>query len=168
MLSLVIDVVIGAIIGYLGPFGSVGLPLLERVIYWIILVLLGHFVYLTIDQLISKMCIKIIHSKQLLFMFSSLVSALILSLCVELISTYFLNLPQPFQYNFMNFFPKVFVLGVFLHSIGYIYQKSTKTNLTDNENNRVAENFLKRLPNNLGNDLICFHMQDIIYIFTQT
>jgi hypothetical protein len=163
---------IGLVIGYLGPFGSYEMPLVNRLSYWVILIAVGHFIYSQINNL----CIWYFNTKvknaAIQFLLPSFFGAVVLSFFVIYVSHLFFNLKIELIQNFLFFFPKVFILGLVLSLIGFILDKYQETHKQVSKKQEKLDpflnNFLNRLPKNLGKELICFSMEDhYLHVYTE-
>ncbi|MBL4660052.1 MAG: LytTR family transcriptional regulator DNA-binding domain-containing protein [Alcanivoracaceae bacterium] len=168
MMTVLINLCIGLVIGYLGPFGSYQIPLFNRLLYWVILIGAGHFIYFQTD----RFCQWYFDKKDLNILFgfivSSFIGAVFLSFFVEYISHYFMNLELAFPKNFLFFFPKVFVLGLTLNVLGYLIDHAKNNTASVHEVTHDQNNFINRIPHKLGSDLICFSMDDhYLLVYTE-
>ncbi len=168
-MTVFITLSIGLVVGYLGPFGSYEMPLLNRLLYWVILIGGGHIIFTQTD----KICHYFLDAKRtnpiLTLVASSLVGALFLSFFVELISHYFFGLNFRFPENFLFFYPKVLALSLVINVVGFLlsspFNQMPETNLTTQQ--QPGQLFLKRIPHKLGNELICFTMEDhYLHVYT--
>jgi hypothetical protein len=166
--TILISLSIGLIVGYLGPFGSYEMPLLSRLIYWVILIGAGHFIYSQSDKFCKWYFDKKHFNTILTFILSTLIGAIFLTFFVEFVTHFFMNNQLTFPQNFILFYPKVFVLSLTLNVISYLLdQAKSQSSLTQNETMKT-NNFIKRLPLKLGNDLICFSMEDhYLQVYTE-
>ena len=161
-MTILINLFIGLIIGYLGPFSSYEMPLINRLSYWVILIGAGHFIYSQINDLCHWYFNSKINNSVIQFLLPSFFGAVVFSFFVEYISHLFFSLELALFKNFIFFFPKVFILGLVLNLIGLLldrYQETHKQTLI-NQQDPLLNNFFNRLPKNLGKELICFSMED--------
>ena len=165
IMSVLINVFIGSVIGYLGPFGSYEMPLHSRWLYWVVLVGSGHFIYFTVGWVFEWLLAeKKIHST-LKFIIPSFTAAFLCTFMVIFVSGMFFTRSLDFYQNFMFFFPKVLILGLVLNVVGEMVNKfrNQSTPLPENHDKDICKKthpFLRRLPNKIGVDLICFSMED--------
>lgn len=164
LMTISINLFIGLIIGYLGPFGSYEMPLQYRLSYWVILIGVGHLIYSQINDLCHWYFDSKIKSRVIQFLLPSIFGAALLSFFVEYMSHLFYNLELSIFKNFLFFFPKVFILGLVLNFIGLLldrYQETHKQIATNQQDqDPLLNNFFNRLPKKLGKELICFSMED--------
>lgn len=172
-MTISINLVIGLIIGYLGPFGSYEIPLIYRLSYWVILIGAGHFIYSQINALCHWYFDSKINNRIIKFLLPSFFGAVVLSFFVEYISHLFYNLELSLIKNLLFFFPKVFILGLVLNFIGLLLDKYQETHRQKAPNKQdqdpLLSNFFSRLPKKIGKDLICFSMEDhYLHVHTET
>lgn len=160
LMTVLINLCIGLAVGYLGPFGSYQLPLLSRLLYWVILIGVGHFIYFQVDKLCQLNTPNKKLNSLLDILVPSFVGAIFLSFFVEYVSHYFINLELAFPKNFLFFFPKVFILGLILNVLGNMIDQVKDNSVMTEDTARKHNHFLDRIPDELGSDLICFSMQD--------
>jgi hypothetical protein len=155
--SLIINAIFALILGFLGPFGSFNMPLLERLLYWFVLFNLGYIIYFYAYKLSDW----IFNNKQppivVSYTFPSLVSSVPISILVVLASSYFSNINIFSLKYFLLVLPNVFILGVIIDTIMKLIHRPHEA-----ENIEVipGENFINRLPKNIGKELICISMED--------
>ena len=159
-MTVLITLGIGLVVGYLGPFGSFQMPLLQRLLYWVVMIVVGHLIYTQTD----KLCQFYLAKKQLNILInlviSSLFGSVFLTFFVEYYSYLFFDLKPAFPDNFLFFFPKVFILGLTLNILRYLIDQARNKNHTIESTAPKTSPFVNRLPHQLGTDLICFSMED--------
>jgi hypothetical protein len=160
LMSILITLCIGLIVGYLGPFGSYQMPLTSRLLYWVILVIVGHLIFSQSE----KFCKWYFDKKHLNLIVSFILTALIgsafLTFFVEYLTQIFLEIKLAFPDGFIFLFPKVFILGITINIFGYLLDQAKDNAFKSKELVKQENIFVDRLPNNLGSDLICFCMED--------
>ncbi len=160
LMTVMITLGIGLVVGYLGPFGSFQMPLLQRLLYWVVMIVVGHLIYTQTD----KLCQFYLAKKQLNILInlviSSLFGSVFLTFFVEYYSYLFFDLKPAFPDNFLFFFPKVFILGLTLNILRYLIDQARNKNHTIESTAPKTSPFVNRLPHQLGTDLICFSMED--------
>jgi uncharacterized membrane protein YeaQ/YmgE (transglycosylase-associated protein family) len=159
-MSILITLCIGLIVGYLGPFGSYQMPLTQRLLYWVILIIVGNIIFSQSE----KFCKWYFDKKQLnlivSFILTSLVGSVFLTFFVEYMTHLFLGLQLANPDNFLFLFPKVFILGLTLNIVGYLLDQAKK-NINQPQQRQTKDNlFINRIPDQLGSELICFCMED--------
>lgn len=178
-MSLLITLAISLVIGYLGPFNTYQMPWLQRTMYWVILIFAGHFIYSQVDRFIHWYFQEKKPNKILAFIVPSMIGAAILSFVVEYVSYVFVGRPLAFPENFLFFYPKVFILGLALESFGKITELARNNNQLQSEpqdkrpverqakrqdkpieTSNKYQDFLNRIPDKLGDELVCFCMED--------
>ena len=160
--SVLINLFLGLVIGYLGPFGSFETTLQSRLVYWVLVVFSGHFIYFNVIQLVAQFFkSKNVHPV-IPFFISSLVSALLFSFVVIYISSFFFDLQFDATQSFKFFFPKVFILGTVINIVRIMVNNFYELAHSAPKDVPVtADNlFLRRLPKKIGTELICFSMED--------
>ena len=155
--SLIINAVFALVLGFLGPFGSFNIPLFERLIYWFVLFNLGYIIYFYSYKLSDR----IFNNKNphivLTYVFPSLVATLPISFLVLTASSFFTH-HSPYSLKYLLLIlPNVFILGVIIDAIMKLIHKDQKT---DHTIQVPGQDFINRLPNNLGENLICISMED--------
>jgi len=154
--TLLINFTFSLILGFLGPFGSFQMPFIDRFIYWFIMFNLGFFIY----HLSHKATNWLFKNKNphpiFLFVVPSLIAAIPLSILVG-----FATVQVGYQFDvsipiFIILLPQVFLLGIIIDVImRIIHERPSKDKKT-----LISQTFINRLPNHLGNQLICFEMED--------
>jgi len=171
LITVIINTAIGLILAYLGPFGSFALPMSKRLIFWIILVAIGHLIYFHIDRFSQWYFQNSSIRPYIINSIKAVVSALFLSLFVFYMSYYFLNLPINKE-AYLFIFPKVFILGIIINILIVYWNKLNSQNKASKSKQSHAvisgQDFINRIPNKLGNKLICFCMEDhYLNVYTQ-
>jgi hypothetical protein len=155
--SLIINAVFALVLGFLGPFGSFNFPLFERLIYWFVLFNLGYIIYFYAYKL-SDWVFK---NKQppilLSYIFPSIVSTVPISILVVIASSYFSNHSLFSPKYLLLVMPNVFILGVIIDAtMKLVHKHHEPVGIED----IPGENFINRLPKNIGQNLICISMED--------
>lgn len=155
--SLIINAIFALILGFLGPFGSFNMPLFERLLYWFVLFNLGYIIYFYAYKLSNW----VFRNKQppivLSYIFPSIVSTAPISIMVVLASTYFSNYNAFLLKHVLLVMPNVFILGVIIDAIMKLIHKPHEANSIEDI---PGENFINRLPKDIGQNLICISMED--------
>ncbi len=159
-MSVLITLGIGLAVGYLGPFGSFQMPLSQRLLYWVVLIGVGHFIYSQTDKLCQWYLAKKQFHVLVNLIISSLFGSVFLAFFVEYVSYFFFDLKPAFPENFLFFFPKVFILGMILNVIGLLLDQVRNKSHSAEQPAAKGNPFLKRLPHQLGTELVCFSMED--------
>ncbi len=164
LLTLAFIASLGLVIGYLGPFGSFALPLVNRISYWMISLFLGYFIYYHSIKLTQWFFTEKKVHKLVKFIVPSLVAALLLTFCLQVFISLFFNTQGSTINQFLAFFPQVFLVGLIVTFISSQFHKnieSENTKKTSPEPKiKAGKNFLDRLPHQLGDELHCFVMED--------
>ncbi len=164
LLTLSFIAVLGLVIGYLGPFGSFSMPLVSRMVYWTVSLFLGYFIYYHTYKFTEwYFAEKKIH-KLIKFIVPSLVSALLLTLCLQAFTSLFFKMPGSTIGQFLTFFPQVFLVGLIVTFISSQFHKNIEAEDTQKVSEvpkvKAGKTFLDRLPHQLGDELHCFVMED--------
>ena len=89
-----------------------------------------------------------------------MIGSFFLTFFVDYLTHQFLQIRIAFPDSFLFLFPKVFILGITLNVIGYLLDQA-KNNINESKQHQSKDNpFIKRIPDQLGDDLICFCMED--------
>lgn len=162
LLTLAFIASLGLIIGYLGPFGSYELSLPIRLLYWTISIFMGYFIYYHSFRFTEWFFAdKQVH-RFVKFIIPSVVSALLLTFCIQLVTYSIFAVPSQYFSRFFGFFPQVFTVGLIINFISSHFHKTVEKEqqtqtVTQSQAGKV---FLDRLPHKLGDELICFVMED--------
>jgi hypothetical protein len=168
--TLIINLVIGTALAFLGPFGSYSLDIVSRLLYWIVSINIGYFIYHISHKLVSWYFVgKTIH-----FALQSIVLAFIASIPLTFLiifTTYYFISPEVnLKNSYLFFFPQVMLLGLIIDAlIHYIHMPNNLQSPTSEQNTlRSGHVFLQRLNSKIGTKLICFVMEDhYLHIYTQ-
>ena len=161
--TLLINLVFSFILGFLGPFGSYAMPLLERLLYWFIMFNAGYFIYYFSHKLTDWFFKSKSPHPILLFITPTLLATVPLSILVGYATLqvgYRFSISMPI---FIYLLPQVFILGIIIDSL----MRFINSKQFNKINKKVSHTFINRLPNNLGDELICFAMEDhYIQVYT--
>lgn len=161
LMTVLITLAIGLGVGYLGPFGSFQMPLGQRLLYWVIMIGVGHVIF----SLTEVLCQKWLANKNLHvylnLIITSMIGAVFLSFFVDWMSHLFFDSSLSFPHSLVFYYPKVLILSLILNLFGHLLDlaraaKPTMSPPQEDDDN----NFIKRLPLQLGTQLICFSMED--------
>ncbi len=162
--TVLINLAIGLVIGYLGPFGTFEMALLQRIMYWIILIFAGYFIYAQVEKVSQWYFHKRKTHILLMFLIPPVIGSIFLSFVVAYVSYLFVGMPLIFPASFFFFFPKVLILGITLQVFNEIMNRArsnpTETIIESINTSKKHLDFLNRIPDKLGDDLICFSMED--------
>lgn len=162
--TLLINLTFSLVLGFLGPFGSYAMPLLERLAYWFIMFNLGYFIYYFSHRLTDWIFKNKSPHPVLLFITPTLLASVPLSILVGYATFqvgYRFTLSMPI---FIYLLPQVFILGIIIDSIMRFINKQQDTKII----NKPSQTFINRLPLNLGDKLVCFAMEDhYIQVYTE-
>ena len=166
-MSIFVTLCIGLIVGYLGPFGSFQMPLASRLLYWVILIIVGNIIFSQTEKFCKWYFDKKNFNIIIILLLTSLIGSVFLTFFVEYMTHLFFNLKIAYPDNFLYLFPKVFFLSFTLNVIGYLLDQ-VQNNRNQPKQHQVNDNpFINRIPDQLGSDLICFSMEDH-YLNVQT
>lgn len=154
---------IGLIIGYLGPFGSFETSLWVRLIYWVMAIAIGHFIFSISYHFCYAYADKQNIHFAVTFIIGAAIGSLFLSIVLVNLTDYFFDFPYTFKQGLIFIYPQVFVLGVVLGIFNMIvstrYSRYFRKSY-EKSDEKPGENFLGRLPTHLGRNLICIVTED--------
>lgn len=162
LLTLGFVLILGLIIGYLGPFGSYAIQLPVRLLYWVISIFIGYFVYSQTLRFAQWYFVdKKVHPF-IKFIIPSFCAALLLSFFTEFLTSVFFNVPKEYRTNFYDYFLQVFIVGVIISFIISQFHKNIRSSNSTSSVTRIQPGkvFLDRLPHAIGDELMCFVMED--------
>ena len=154
--TLLINFIFSLVLGFLGPFGSFRMPFIDRFIYWFIMFNLGFFIYYISHKATNWLFKNKSPHPALLFVVPSLIAAIPLSILVG-----FATVQVGYQFDvslpiFIILLPQVLLLGIIIDAMmRFIHVKQG-----ENTKKLVGQTFINRLPTHLGNQLVCFVMED--------
>jgi hypothetical protein len=159
MKTFIVNIIIGLILGFLGPFGSYSVAIVTRLIFWVLAINLGYFIYYFSRSLVNKffadknlhLLVRIIIAS----LFASVPLTLLIVVLNHLLFTNKINLLN----GFTNFFPQVFILGIVIDAIITLINNSQIHHPTQ-KLQAETNTFLDRLNPTMGMELICFVMED--------
>lgn len=164
LLTVAFIAILGLVIGYLGPFGSFALPLVTRIVYWMVSLFIGYFIYYHAFKFTEWFFAEKQVHKIIKFIIPSLVAALLLTFCLQIITSLFFHLSVNSVNQFISFFPQVFLVGLIVTYISSQFHKTIETENKQDTNStpktKTGKTFLDRLPHQLGDELLCFVMED--------
>lgn len=161
--TLFVSSFLGLILGLLGPFGSYAMPIVPRLIYWIVLFNLGYFIYyiahkVTQNFLVDKQ-IKQNKQRLILFITPTLLAAIPLSYLVAFASQFLIEAETSLTLLALTVLPQVLVLGLAIDYVMHlIYPNSPQQKQHNVE--KAGQAFINRIPTKLGTSLICLVMED--------
>jgi len=161
--TLLISSFLGLVLGMLGPFGSYAMPLLSRLTYWVVVFNLGYFIYYIAHQITRWLFTNKQMDNQLnqviLFITPTLLALIPLSYLVAFATQSIINSDIGLTPLALKVLSQVLGLGLVIDFLmGLIYQDTTKKK--QNNVAKPGQAFINRLPKELGEDLICFVMED--------
>lgn len=152
---------IGVVLGYLGPLGSYESPLLIRLLYWVIAVAVGYVVYNSVYRFCYFYAKKKNVPYLLTFIIGACLSAFFLTFILAAYTSYFWDVPYGYWDRYLFHYPQVFIIGIVIGSIDVFVRRYIGKQLSaKNDGNVAGDSFLKRLPTEIGKELICFVMED--------
>lgn len=159
--TLLISSFLGLILGFLGPFGSYKMPLIQRLIYWIVLFELSYFTYYLAHQL-SSFLFK--HKKAKVhpvfkFVIPTIIASIPLSLLVGFSTLILYDTNSSLLSLAIAFLPQVFFLGLLIDSLIQLIHRD-QIQIDTSKPDQPGKVFIDRLPTELGEDLICSLMED--------
>ncbi len=161
--TLFVSSSLGLVLGLLGPFGSYAMPLLPRLTYWMVLFNMGYFIYHIAHQatywLYRNKQPKSQSDKILLFIAPTLLTSVPLSFLVAFATQHLIDIDIGLMPLAFEVLPQVLVLGFAIdYLMRFIQRDSSDPKLSNIAN--PGQTFIKRLPKELGEDLICLVMED--------
>ncbi|MCF6288877.1 MAG: LytTR family transcriptional regulator [Proteobacteria bacterium] len=157
---------IGLIIGYLGPFGSFVMPLLQRLLYWVVVIFIGYFIYHHVLHISRWLFADKEINKYIKFIIPSIIAAFLLAICINFLIYLFFAQPVDLSKTILRLFPQVLILGwIISFIIGLINSQFWKVLDNHDSTNTVptikpGKLFIDRIPHHLGEQLLCFVMED--------
>jgi hypothetical protein len=156
---LSIATTIGLILGFMGPFGSYKMPVVSRYIYWVVIFNLGYFIYFAAHRITNRyLKDKAIHP-YVLFVMPTLMASIPLSLLVGFATQFLIDVPFGFFAISLHVMPQVLILGIIIDVLMGLILNKDKTQ-TKQAIDKAGQMFMNRLPANIGENLICFMMED--------
>ncbi|MCF6319802.1 MAG: LytTR family transcriptional regulator [Proteobacteria bacterium] len=161
--TLLISSFLGLVLGLLGPFGSYGMPLMQRLLYWVVLFNLGYFIYYITHQITGWL----FNNKQtdrhlnqaIQFITPTLLASVPLSYLVAFATKLLIDTNTGLMLLAWEVLPQVLVLGLSIDFLmGLIYRDTPE--IKQSNIGKPGHEFIKRLPKELGEDLICLVMED--------
>ncbi len=164
--TLSINLIFALVLGFLGPFGSYQIPFIKRLLYWIILFNIGYFIYIfshrIVDSLFSN---KNLHPA-FLYMAPSLLATFPLAFIV-VFATQFVQPHYTITFTMVFYIlPHIFILGIIIDTIMRLIHRNPEVAIR-NKQQLGGQLFINRLPNEVGEQLICLSMEDH-YILVHT
>ncbi|WP_223788822.1 LytTR family DNA-binding domain-containing protein [Marinicella meishanensis] len=160
LMTVLITLAIGLGVGYLGPFGSFQMPLGQRLLYWVILIGVGHAIF----SLTERFCQNWLANKNLnvylKLVITSVIGAVFLSFFVDWTSQLFFDSSLRFPQSLQFYYPKVLILSLILNVFGHLLEQARNAKTATTTNPPKDNRFIQRLPHQLGTELICFSMED--------
>lgn len=152
---------IGIVLGYLGPLGSYESPLLIRLLYWVVAVAVGYIVYNSVYHFCYFYAEKKNIPYLITFFVGAIVSAFFLTFIVAAYTNYFWDIPNGYWQRYVIHYPQVFIIGIAIGTIDIFMRRNIgKKRSSKNNDHRAGDDFLNRLPTEIGKELICFVMED--------
>lgn len=161
--TLLISSFLGLILGLLGPFGSYAMPLLQRLLYWVVLFNLGYFIYYITHQITrwlfnNKQTDKPLN-QAIQFITPTLLASVPLSYLVAFATQFLIQTEVGLTPFALEVLPQVLVLGLSIDFLmGLIYRDTAEIKQSNVE--KPGQEFINRLPKELGDELICLVMED--------
>lgn len=163
--SIILNIIVALVLGFLGPFGSYAMPLFQRLLYWFILFNLGYFFY----HFSHKITERLFQNKNIHPVFTyitpSLLAAIPLSILVGFATSYSLGHGITSIKYILYVLPQVLILGIVIDSVMRLIHIKLES-----QGNQVVpgESFINRLPAKIGTELICFEMEDhYLVVYTE-
>ena len=162
--------VIGVFMGFLGPFDTFKLGVWQSLTYWVVMCFVGYLIFGPFILLGQIYGAQKGYNIYLTFMAVVIIGAIPMTFAVALANSLF------FQYDIYNisnlyvYYPFVVVVGFLVGGLSLLHKKwKEKNKILDNlPPESPGQNFLKRLPVELGQSLICFVMEDhYLRIYTE-
>ena len=160
--ELLVVLSIGIILGYIGPFGSYEIPIISRLIFWVLAIASGQIVYSSVFRFCYIYAKKRETPFLLMFFMGALFSAFFLTFILSAVTGYFLDFQHKYWEGYMILFPQVLIVGLVVGGIIIFTSKDPDINLLLKKERTLAagHHFLNRLPTELGKELISFAMED--------
>jgi hypothetical protein len=160
LMTVLITLAIGLGVGYLGPFGSFQMPLGQRMLYWVILIGVGHAIFSLTDLLCQKWLANKNFHAYIDLVITSMIGAVFLSFFVDWMSHLFFDSSLSFPHSLLFYYPKVLILSLILNLFGHLLEQARQAKPAATQAQASDNPFIKRLPHELGTQLICFSMED--------
>lgn len=109
--DMLIMVAIGLLLGYLGPFGSASALGAMNYAYWVIVCLIGFWVYRPIIYFGDHYLQKYLHRFGYRLVLSTLAASIVMSAIVPVLTIVFFQYDQPWCGLFLNSLPKTLAIG---------------------------------------------------------
>lgn len=159
--TLLISSILGLILGFLGPFGSYNMPLLQRLIYWIVIFNLGYFIYYISHQITGRLfdygnkdSYPIVK-----FILPTLLASVPLSFLVGFSTLILFDTKSSLFSIALMVFPQVLILGLVIDSLLRLIHRD-QSQVKSSKIDKPGKLFIDRLPTELGEELICAVMED--------
>jgi hypothetical protein len=175
LIDLSLMTLIGVVLAIIGPFGSFGMPLAWRLVYWLGLAYAGYAIYRPIGGLIGRLEHSLALPAAGLWVAAVVVATVPMTAVVLLLGSLPGPLAIPSAQVVLGTYASVFVIGAAVTALFYALQsgKTAQPALADRPATAPrpapepeapgaprAIRFLDRLPPELGSDLIALEMED--------
>lgn len=173
--AFVISFAVGIFIGFLAPFGMDEIPMLWSMTYWVIVCLIGYFIYMPTIFFGNRLLAKILPARWCRIALGAFVASILMSFIIPVITWFVFSAEINFAIQFVELFPKVIVIGGVLtfSNLLHDYLKRQKDDLIALKNinethealnikntNQNIEAFMALLPLDKRGELICLEMAD--------
>lgn len=172
LIDLSLMTLIGVVLAIIGPFGSFGMPLAWRLVYWLGLAYAGYAIYRPIGGLIGRLEHSLALPSAGLWVAAVVVATVPMTAVVLLLGSLPGPLAIPSAQVVLGTYASVFVIGAAVTALFYALQSGKTAQsapadrpTTPPQTAPEAEaprpiRFLERLPPELGSDLIALEMED--------
>ena len=161
--TLFVSSSLGLVLGLLGPFGSYGMPLMQRLLYWVVLFNVGYFIYYITHQITGWLFNNKQTDRQfnqaIQFITPTLLASIPLSYLVAFATQFLIDIEIGLTPLAIEVLPQVLILGLSIDFLmGLIYRDTVEIKQSKVE--KPGQEFINRLPKELGEELICLVMED--------
>lgn len=159
---MVVLVAIGTLLGILGPFGTfVDFPLAQRLIYWISITTLGGLQSHAAIVIAAKILPAPKWPLPVIVVSGGIVASLLTTFQVMGLEA-LLRPVSSVDFDFANLYLSVLLLTVILSSVfvGPFKRFTVSPELLGEQEQEKDIPFLRRIPADLGQDLLCLEMED--------
>lgn len=167
--------IVGVILGFLAPFGMVQVATGKTIAYWVIICLVGYFVYSPIIGLTERFTQSVLPRSWHRVAVGALLASVVMSFVVPVVTWLFFDEPRALLAQFSQMFPKTLLIGGIitlitlvkdhLHQQSQALKESEQALESSKQSTRqivdkAHQDFINQLPVEKRGQLLCLEMSD--------
>lgn len=135
--ELAVILLMGLVLGYIGPFGSYEVPIFSRLCFWVLAIATGQLVYSSVFRFCYIYADKSEIPFLLVFFIGTVLSAIFLTFILTEVTGYFLSFQHEYWESYIILFPQVLLLGFVIGGFIILTNRNLENQIQPSEEKTV-------------------------------